>query len=372
MNKRVLIALPNDSLGGAEQYLKLVAQELLSYGYKVDVFFLKKKVSCAWEDLKSCNVTLNYTESVTEKSGVLSMVNSISRNRHVFYDYVFTSHIHTNSLLGLLRKIRILNCKYLIGRESTSAFLRFTGLKLFVFKCMYLTGYFNLDLLICQSSLMKHQLVNALPSLASKILIEVLPNPVNLDFIKKKAEHCFGLDEVMQERCIVSAGRLIDEKGFDVLISAFKLVKIVEPNLKLVILGEGANRASLSNQIEKLNLTTDVCLLGFTENVYPYFKTAILCVVSSRIEGFPNVLLQMMSQNTKVVSTKCAGGIEDIPGIFLAEPNDVVSLSSAIQVALATDTRDNKKAFDIELCDRSIKRFLTKINEIVEAELISS
>jgi hypothetical protein len=58
-------------------------------------------------------------------------------------------------------------------------------------------------------------------------------------------------------------------------------------------------------------------------------------VVSSVKEGFPNVLLQMMTLNNCVVSTVCAGGIEDIPGILKAKTNDAGSLATQLRVALS-------------------------------------
>jgi glycosyltransferase involved in cell wall biosynthesis len=133
----------------------------------------------------------------------------------------------------------------------------------------------------------------------------------------------------------------------------------------LVILGDGAQKLRLTNQVNQLGLEGEVYLHGFVDNVYPYFKYAKLCVVSSRVEGFPNVLLQMMSQNNKVVSTKCAGGIEDIKGVFIAETDNVGSLETAIKLCLEADTSVNDYIFQQYLKDRSIDNFSLKIeNEL--------
>jgi len=119
----------------------------------------------------------------------------------------------------------------------------------------------------------------------------------------------------------------------------------------------------LSDLIIKLKLESSVFLPGFVQNVYPFFKYAKVCVVSSRIEGFPNVLLQMMSQNNNVVATKCAGGIAEINGLFLAETNSIESLELAINSCLAADNSVNEKAFKQNLEERSIDNCIKRIEK---------
>mgnify|MGYP001292883898 FL=1 len=130
----------------------------------------------------------------------------------------------------------------------------------------------------------------------------------------------------------------------------------------MVILGEGPLRSHLETKIRDLNLADKVLLPGRVSNVLAYFNLAKVCVVSSRVEGSPNVLLEMMSQNTKVVSTKCAGGIEDIKGLFLANINSEYSLSISIDNALRIDSNENRYLFDKDLDSRSIDKFIYKIN----------
>jgi glycosyltransferase involved in cell wall biosynthesis len=276
------------------------------------------------------------------------------------FDYAYTSHVHTTSSLGFLRKLKILKVEFLIARESTSIFKRYKGYKLFMFKMLYKLGYSKIDLLICQTDYMKKQLVESLMWLPEKIAIEVIGNPVNFNRISVKVKDCKEKID-LESPFIVSAGRLINEKGFDILISSFKNIKLKHPDYKLVILGEGNLRDKLQKKIISYNLENHIKLLGFVGNVYPYFKYSDLCVVSSRIEGFPNVLLQMMSQNTKIVSTKCAGGIEEIPGIFIAETNDEKSLEQAMELALHHNTTANREIFDDFLNERAIHNFINKI-----------
>lgn len=359
----ILIALPNDSLGGAEQYLKMVAHHYLKLGANVFVLFLKRKNDLGWEDLEAySNVTLFYTQSKTERAGLIDFFKNLSSLRRYKFDFIFTSHVHLTGLLGFFVRIRLLHKKYFVGRESTSIFHRFIGAKLLLFKIQYAIGYSSLDLLICQTDFMKKQLVESLPYLEKNIKIVTMPNPIDLENLKQVGDQDI-IDQIKNRfgDYIITAGRLIQEKGFDLLISSFVNIKKENEDLKLVILGEGVQREMLMSLIKSYNLENDVLLPGFTKNVYPYFKQARLCVVSSRIEGFPNVLLQMMSQNNTIVSTLCAGGIDKLEGVITAKANDYNSLEEAIKTALKANTTENRLIFDRQLEARSIDKFIEEI-----------
>lgn len=356
-NKQIVILSPNDNLGGAEQYLKMIAEEFLRQGYSVDVFFLKRSESGAWSEIKDSKIKLHFTKQTREKYGIFSTLWKLVSNRKEEYEYVFTSHVHVNSYVSLLRKFKIIKAKKHIARESTSVFRRFTGLKLRVFKFHYLLNYGNIDLLICQTEYMRNQLIEGIPSLDKKTIVRTIPNPVD---IKRLSANGSSIKTEL-ENYIVSAGRLIPEKGYDILIDAFSIIKQDRKDLKLVILGEGQDRGMLEEKIKLLNLQGEVILKGFVNDVYPWFRGAEACVVSSRIEGFPNVLLQMMSQNNKVVSTLCAGGVEDIKGLVTAETNNVESLHNAITQCLDNDSTPNRALFDKELESRSVEKFLEKV-----------
>jgi len=113
--------------------------------------------------------------------------------------------------------------------------------------------------------------------------------------------------------------------------------------------------------VSELGVEHNVNLMGFNKNVLPYFQVANLCVVSSLVEGFPNVLLQMMSKNVNVVSTLCAGGIENINGVFTAEPGDVIALKEAMKNCLLSDNCLNRRLFDDYLYVRRIENFIFQV-----------
>ena len=358
MLRKILIVLPTDNLGGAEKVLKMIARHYVNNA-NVSVFFLQKRSTRRWDNLLiNKNITLDYGKSKSSALGLISLIFFVLKCRK--YHYIFSSQTIINGFIGLLIKLRLIQTKFFIARESTTVFNRFSGIKLFRYRLIYYLGYRYIDLLICQTELMKDQFMKNLPFISKKINIKTIPNPINIEKTLQT-----NTDLIFNEDYIVAAGRLIEEKGFDILIDAFNLLQNDYSNLKLVILGEGPLRSHLERKIRNLNLADKVLLPGRVSNILAYFNLAKVCVVSSRVEGFPNVLLEMMSQNTKVVSTKCAGGIDELEGVFVVEVNDIIRLVEHLKDILESDTSHNRVLFDKELKSRSINEFMNKIESFL-------
>lgn len=352
---KILLILPNDNLGGAEQCLKMITKYY--HHEEVSIFFLNSYNTNSWIDIE--NTTNQFFCSKTNRFfGILKLIQILLVQRNK-YDYVFTSHVSINALVGILISLNIIKTKKFVARESTSIFKRYKGLKLFLYKLLYKIGYRNIDLLICQTDFMKSQLSENFKTIQKRTSVKTIPNPIEFDFLISQRQKPNTLN--IEYDFIVTAGRLIYEKGFDILIDVFSQLKSKHTNLKLIILGDGPLKSKLREQIESLNLENEVVLLGHVSNVYNYFKLAKLCVVSSRIEGFPNVLLQMMSQNNNVVSTTCAGDIDKIRDVVICKPNNVLELKFAIETSLARNN-NNRTSFDNYLKSRSINEFMKTVN----------
>lgn len=141
--------------------------------------------------------------------------------------------------------------------------------------------------------------------------VEVIGNGVNINEISSLA--MAPLDtKTSYGKYIVAVGRLIDAKGFDVLISAFGKIAYAHQEINLVILGDGELRSDLESLVSDSGLNGRVFLPGFKSNPYPYIKQAELFVLSSRWEGFPNVLVEAMCLGVNIVSTNCKYGPEEV------------------------------------------------------------
>jgi glycosyltransferase involved in cell wall biosynthesis len=110
---------------------------------------------------------------------------------------------------------------------------------------------------------------------------------------------------------VLAVGSLTVLKDFPTLIRAFSLVR-AQCDCRLVILGEGADRATLEHLVHELGLEGEVLLLGFVANPFAWMKRARVFVSSSLTEGCPNALMQALACGTPVVSTACPGGSSEI------------------------------------------------------------
>jgi glycosyltransferase involved in cell wall biosynthesis len=107
---------------------------------------------------------------------------------------------------------------------------------------------------------------------------------------------------------------------------------------RLLIIGEGEERATIESRIAQLQLSDSVAMPGFVSNPLPYVKAAALFVLSSKTEGFGLVLAEALACGTPVVSTDCKFGPSEIldGGTHgrLVAVGDTAALASAMEAAL--------------------------------------
>lgn len=134
-------------------------------------------------------------------------------------------------------------------------------------------------------------------------------------------------------KIVLAVGRLTHIKGFDMLLEAWIAISKVMPDWKLKIVGEGEDRAQLTDFINKNKLTKSVKLIGNTDNIAEYYKKAEIFCLSSRYEGFPTVLLETLAFGLPVVSFDCETGPAEIlegTGSTLVPKNDTNLLASSL------------------------------------------
>lgn len=160
----------------------------------------------------------------------------------------------------------------------------------------------------------------------------VIPNPVMPP--SAPLNNVESLQSFEAKYFIVAMGRLVEQKGFDMLLSAFNTLSAKHPDWFLMVLGEGPLRRLLERQIETLGLKSRVRLCGPIRDPSSVLRRADLFVLSSRFEGFPNALLEAMAAGLPVVSFDCPSGPRDIirDGVdgLLVPPENVIALASAL------------------------------------------
>jgi glycosyltransferase involved in cell wall biosynthesis len=113
-------------------------------------------------------------------------------------------------------------------------------------------------------------------------------------------------------RTIVATGRLVEQKGFDVLLDAFSRTAPFFPDWNLVIWGEGPLRGALERRRDALGLQRRVSLPGVSPKPGDWVRSGSVFALSSRYEGFPNVLVEAMSAGMAVVAFDCPFGPAEI------------------------------------------------------------
>ena len=202
--------------------------------------------------------------------------------------------------------------------------------------------------------------------------IQVIYNPVVTPEVFQKSqeplEHTWF--EPGSPPVILGIGRLVSQKDFFTLITAFASVREVRP-ARLIILGGGEQRLELEALIHRLGLEQDVDLPGFVENPYRFLSRVDLFVLSSRFEGFGNVVAEALACGAPVVSTDCPSGPSEIleGGKYgtLIPINNPEAMAIAILDALAAEIdRDALRQRSLEFeRDRIVDQYLKLIQRLL-------
>lgn len=133
----------------------------------------------------------------------------------------------------------------------------------------------------------------------------VIPNPVTLYPDNVLPHNGTG-------RRIIAAGRLHEQKGFDLLIESFAFIADKCPGWRIDIYGSGEDEQKLQDSIRQNGLEGRINILPPTSDIYKEYQRSDFLVMSSRYEGFGLVLVEAMSCGIPCVSFRCKYGPEEI------------------------------------------------------------
>lgn len=143
--------------------------------------------------------------------------------------------------------------------------------------------------------------------------IAVLPNPIVSPALHELARapspHDWLADSAIP--VVLGVGSLTPRKDYSTLVCAFAELRSSRP-CRLVILGEGRERAHLQALAAELGVDADVLLPGFSTNPYAWMARASLFAHSSRWEGLGIVLVEALALGVPVVATDCPSGPAEV------------------------------------------------------------
>ncbi|MBK5721505.1 glycosyltransferase [Dysgonomonas sp. Marseille-P4677] len=161
--------------------------------------------------------------------------------------------------------------------------------------------YLKYNKIICVSEAVKQSV-----KMKFGIEADTIYNPIDRDEIISKSKEEV-LSPTKSKFRMITIGRLVEQKGYDRLMKVINELKIEELNFELWILGDGPERQTLEDYIDKNNLNDYIKLYGFIPNPYPYIVTCDLFVCSSRCEGYSTVVMEAVILGIPVITTLCSG-----------------------------------------------------------------
>lgn len=301
------------SAGGTERITTLIANELSKKGYEVGIVSIVQKNKPFFELAEK--VCIHYIA----KRGEQSIVSKLSR---------------FNRLKKMFASEQPDIIVQAIAEKSFSVSYAARNYKLITWEHFNLS--FKSSILHLLSRIIAVKFSKAIVTLTKqdadnykKLLkaknVVAIPNPCPIKITEKSS---------LMSKNVIAIGRFQNQKGFDLLLSAWSKVRSKDAGWKLTIIGSGSREKQLRNIIKKLNINHSVQLLPSTNDVVSVYKQAAIYVMSSRYEGLPLVLIEAMSMGIPIISFDCDTGPRDIivhnsTGI-LVPPLDVENLALEI------------------------------------------
>ncbi|WP_297105306.1 glycosyltransferase [uncultured Devosia sp.] len=308
MHARIALCIMNLGVGGAQRAMVTLANALFRRGAKIDIIVAQK--FGAYQHSLPPN-----TRITTVGKSTLAMAIGLRRFCNANPDVTLISaQTNISRVLGLLKLVKAID-NHVIIREPNRIGSTVKGALRFWRPLLPLL-YRQAEGIVAVSQAGKDDLAKLTGWPESKI--SLIGNATDHDYVVKRAREPLPepwLSELKNCRYVLGAGRLVEQKDFPTLISAF--AKSGLPNdVKLVILGEGRLRGELERLTETLGIAKRVLMPGFQENPFSWMSRAELFVLSSRWEGSPNALIEALATGTPCIATNCPSG----PSEILSEP----------------------------------------------------
>ena len=294
INKKIIFVIPKYKVGGAENVMIALANELSKYDIKIFFVILSQSNKIKLNG-KINLINLNSKRVINSIYKLNTLINTIKP------EVCFSTISHTNIALFLASKISKHKCKIFL-RESNNIFESIKN-KNFLYKMIFMKllkfSYQNSILL----SPSKHLSNEIKKNFCIKKKVFNLPNPIILKKIIKNKKKIYDF---------INIASLTDQKDHLTLLKAFQIALKTNKKLKLVIIGEGVLKLRILEFIKENKLKNNVLLLNYKKNFLEYVNKSKLFILSSQYEGYPNVLLDAANNSLPIISTNCKYGPSEI------------------------------------------------------------
>lgn len=360
MVNHIAIYLPSLRGGGAERVMVTLANAFASMGYQVDLVLAKAEGPYLSEVAAHVRIV-----DLAKSRVFASLIPLAQYMRREQPDAMLSAMIHCNIISIAARMLARVKMRLIVSERNVLSSAP-AGTKTAVIHRLMTLLYPRSDGVIAVSEGIAAELRDKF-GLAREFVVAI-PNPVDLDRIgflaSERVNHPWISDR--SAPVVLAVGRLTPQKDYPTLLRAFAILRQLR-TVKLIVLGEGAERAALEELVLQLGIAEDVDFLGFKENPFCWMSASDLFVMSSAWEGHPGALLQAMACGAQIVSTNCQTGpqeiLEDGRWGHLVPVGDEAALANAMHEALdgvvKPDTKVRAAQFRVEHIARLYLDMLT-------------
>lgn len=367
----IVFFLPSFRGGGAEANTVRLANHLVSIGAQVEIVVLSG--DGFWREQVDPHISVVDLGTRRASRSLFSLVKYFRRQRPPVF---FSNLSHLNVLSLLANKLAGSKSKIILWEHNdldSVSTIEPHALPILLRLLMRML-YPAADRIIAVSQGVKNSLIEFLSLRPTQI--EVIFNIVDLSAIKRASQSPVGHPWLGSKEyvSIIAAGRLVFQKGFDLLIDAFHQVSR-ELDARLIIMGEGDMKELLEQQIGQLGLHGKVELAGFVPEPFSWISHADIFVLSSRYEGFGIVIAEAMACGTPVVAFDCPSGpaelLENGSDGILVPAEDVAGLRDGIlQLATNVQLAEEYKNRGLRRADKfAVDIASAKVLDLVDALL---
>lgn len=309
MKKNIAIFIPTLKNGGMEKvaanmsiylnndynlYLILYSDNNIIYDFKGNIISLDIPNT-------SKNILVNF----------LKFIKRIFKLRKIKKLYKIDATISFSEGPNIINLLSKMNDKIIFTVHSIKS-KRLSGVYGLVTKLLIKRLYNKADNIITVSKLIKKDLIDNFNIKENNI--RVIYNPINdreIDILIKE-----NIDDkykyIFNKKVLINIGRLTEVKAHKHLLKSFSIVCEKRNDINLLLVGDGELKEKLEAFSIELGIQDRVFFTGFQSNPYKFLKRADMFVLTSIVEGFPNVVIESMYCGIPILSTDCEFALREV------------------------------------------------------------